>query len=58
MQGINDMPCPPYLVFFEALCASALAAAVLDFALVRPSLRTADAAEAARFDVCLLFFIA
>lgn len=47
----------PYFVFFDALCANALPAAVLDFALVRPSLRTADAAEAARFEVCLLFFI-
>ena len=52
------VPCRPYLVFFDAFCANALAAAVLDFALVRPSLRTLDAAEAARFDVCLLFFIA
>lgn len=58
MQGINVRLATPYLVFFDALCANALAAAVLDFALVRPSLRTADAAEAARFDVCLLFFIA
>ena len=58
MQGINVCLATPYLVFFDGLCANALAAAVFDFALVRPSLRTADAAEAARFDVCLLFFIA
>lgn len=57
MQGINECLASPYLVFLDALCANALPAAVLDFALVRPSLRTADAAEAARFEVCLLFFI-
>lgn len=48
----------PYFVFFDGLCANALPATVLDFALVRPSLSTAEAAEAACFDVCLLFFIA
>ena len=44
-----------YLVFLEGVWESALPAAILEFLPVRPSRRTFDAAEAALFDVCLLF---
>lgn len=45
-----------YLVFLEALCDNADPAAVFDLELVRLSRSTADAADAARFEVCLEFF--
>ena len=54
------MTCLPffdYFVFLDGLCANALPAAVLDFALVRPSRKTSDAAEAALAEVSLLFCI-
>ncbi|MCB6475562.1 hypothetical protein LI171_04830 [Emergencia timonensis] len=45
-----------YLVFLDGVCASALAAAVFEVLLVRPSLNTLDAAVAAFLEVCLEFF--
>ena len=60
MQGIVPLHLalvPFYFVFLDALCDKALPAAVFDFALVRPSRSTAEAADAARFDVCFEFFI-
>ena len=44
-----------YFVFFEALCAKALPAAVFEALPVRTSRRTLEAAEAAFAEVCLLF---
>lgn len=45
-----------YLVFLEGVCDSAEPAAVFEALLVLPSRRTREAAEAARFEVCLVFF--
>ncbi len=44
-----------YLVFFDGVCDKAEPAAVLDFALVRLSRSTEEAADAARFEVCFVF---
>jgi hypothetical protein len=44
-----------YLVFLDGVCESALPAAVLDALLVRPSLKTFEAADAAFAEVCFEF---
>ena len=53
----TKLPCSAgnYLVFFDAVCANALAAAVLEALLVRPSLRTLDATLATFLEVCFEF---
>lgn len=59
MQGVTfyTLYSIPYFVFLDARCDKALAAAVFDFVLVRPSRNTAEAADAALLDVCFEFFI-
>ena len=46
-----------YFVFLDGVCANALAAAVLEALLVRPSRKTFDAALAARLEVCFVLAI-